>query len=333
MSLVAAPIAAKSCTYVRPERSSGQAEGAAAQVNEVVTKFSYLSAVIEKDLPLGAMTTDSPRRIAVLERDEAIQSKKARQDMYRDKFEAYFEKNIRQKGGRKWEWVFHVDKKPGIGWEVAKRVALSTVEGTALGALGGALCAGVGAGPGAAVGAVTGFCSGLCIGGKLLYDEYVEWLKTEEGKIFSKNLIGFLEANPTIRGCCCIINERIPIDPVRSLAGHIYERQTLHEWVDEHHNDPVTRLPMTRADIREAHDVTATIYRELHKMVIEDIHTLSGVNRTFIEGLINVKKFVETNRYESFQQRQKDLHEAMESGKITPQRFTEDMHRLVKIFY
>jgi hypothetical protein len=48
----------------------------------------------------------------------------------------------------------------------------------------------------------------------------------------------------------CIISLDMMDDPVTTPAGHSYERAAIEQWIDMEGNDPLTRQPLVKADLR-----------------------------------------------------------------------------------
>ena len=61
---------------------------------------------------------------------------------------------------------------------------------------------------------------------------------------------------------CCPITLDLLQHPVRTIYGHVFERNTLTRWLDGDNGDtcPITRRPLTVADVTYASDVAEAVH-------------------------------------------------------------------------
>ena len=61
---------------------------------------------------------------------------------------------------------------------------------------------------------------------------------------------------------CCPITLDLLQDPVRTIYGHVFERDTLTQWLDGDNGDtcPLTRRPLTVADVTYASDAAEAVH-------------------------------------------------------------------------
>ena len=57
----------------------------------------------------------------------------------------------------------------------------------------------------------------------------------------------------------CPILANVSTDLVQTPQGQYYDRSALTEWVSAHHNDPLTRAPLTLGDLRDRAEILPEI--------------------------------------------------------------------------
>jgi hypothetical protein len=71
---------------------------------------------------------------------------------------------------------------------------------------------------------------------------------------------------------CCPITTQIMRQPVRTPAGHLYDRSAITQWVTKFHSDPMTRAPLDLAELENDEDTKARVDEWL------------STNATFLRG-------------------------------------------------
>lgn len=218
-----------------------------------------------------------------------------------------------------------------VAW-VLSTTAAGAGGGAALGAGIGSCVAGVGAGPGAGGGAIIGGVGGLGFGimtsAAWDYSHYKNWLRHENGINIIERVVEAAHVPP--QDIECAITHTVPLDPVRTPhTKHFYERKNLEEWVEKHGTCPMSRKPMTRADIRSDLGPVALLNNSCKTILSEegkntfDAKELEGVKRLQKDYNNKVQEFVEKE--------QKDLFKKFQKGEISLQDYTRRMQEMADV--
>jgi hypothetical protein len=116
----------------------------------------------------------------------------------------------------------------------------------------------------------------------------------------------------------CPITQVIMVDPVLGSDGRTYERSAITEWLRTHTTSPITREPMTAANLTSNYALKSMIER--HKTPIKTMKTMKQTNS------------VEKDHYYAIQVLQEE-HQAIykPAPSAPPQNVTTDSARQKKI--
>lgn len=175
----------------------------------------------------------------------------------------------------------------------------STAIGAALGAVAGGILGGLKSmgtlsAPGAVVGAKAGAVAGFGVGIVLApyvttiairnSEHYINWktraLKEKIYPLFQE----FLKETDSFKDLICPLSCDLPVIPVRSPYGHVFEKSWIESWLDMNpsHACPLTRQHFTKSDLVYAQDHVKKIVDRAHAIMREKEKI---ANPEFVVGL------------------------------------------------
>jgi len=95
-------------------------------------------------------------------------------------------------------------------------------------------------------------------------------LKAGWGRLMEKSVFG-TEFRPLPEGFYCPITCDLMMDPVISKEGITYEREAIEQWIQANGKSPITRNPITVADLRENNALYELIQTEKGR-TLESVH-------------------------------------------------------------
>lgn len=256
----------------------------------------------------------------------------ARIDLYKQEIIQHYRDQIKKNPGeRRYEYLGQ------NGNKVNRTLFTGAGTGIVIGATCGGLCGIPGGPPGVATGVlaggVVGGLIGTAIASTIIYYDYRQWEKTEEGKLLGGQIIPFLSDDPILRDYICSISHQIVTDPVRSPEGHIFERKEIEKWLEKSETSPMTRSPLTKEMLQPAYDVTGKVASAMIKLLDEDIEGIKLLDKDFVNGMRHLKTGIEKQRDADFNRETIKLQSLKKQNKITGKELSEGMNKLREDFY
>ena len=207
------------------------------------------------------------------------------------------------------------------------------------GAAGGLICGGAGAavtgGPGAIL-AIPGVAAGAAIGagagagiGLLLSTvistisisrstHYEEWrkqaLRDKVYPIFQK----FVDQDNELKNLVCPITHELPIVPVASPNGHVFEEAEIIKWLDQNPNNPcpMRAAPFTKKDLVYSHATVCAIMIRIKTLLKSEIRSFES--QIISEGLKATQMDLNSNNYNILQQESNRILESSYQNRVDP---------------
>lgn len=262
--------------------------------------------------------------------------KQARHQVYREQLAQYYCQHIQNFKGRKWDYI--VNNRIRVGGIVG----VGTGTGVTAGIIGSVSYHWVVLRTqenshdivySALIGAAIGGALGCTVSVGLVYYEYAQWQKTEEGKLFAAQITAFLISDLVIKDLVCSLTKKIVLNPVRSPYGYIYDREAIEKWVHKHATDPIAKQPLKLEELSPARDIYTKVAKKMAKILEEDVYSLKDIDPRFINGLNALREDIEQQRDEEFNKEISDLQFQKRKGTLTVKLFNEKVKELNKFYY
>lgn len=258
------------------------------------------------------------------------------------------------------EYLNRLAKRKGCKWEFVKEnpkftgavFTVGIISGSAVGAgagVGIGAIFGTPAGPsgvvvggivGGAVGGISGSVFGGIIGGMIatgvVYHHYKKWKESVEGEYLAADLTAFITQLPNLKDYICQITHDFPMAPVRTPAGHLYDRNAIEEWIFIDNTDPKTGKPLVKEDLIDAWDVIYETNKQIAILLEKDLPYLEenqDVYRQLIKGFKALKKDLQKKTNHDYKSELTEIQNRLERGEISDREFRKRINLMNMRYY
>lgn len=210
----------------------------------------------------------------------------------------------------------------------------STAIGAALGAVAGGILGAINSAsilsaPGAVVGGKAGAVAGLGVGIVLapyivtIYvrqsDHYIQWkTKALQEKVYPL-FQEFLKNDATFLDLLCPITKDLPLIPVRTPYGHVFEKAAIETWIETNPTCPLTRYKLHINDLVYAQDHVNNIVRRACALMRERQNNAPHI----VEGLQAIVHTNTANSVEVLKAETAQFAENASKNKLSADQYAE----------